>query len=122
MDLRRILLISDHPLIAEAIRSLVEKNANLKVIGVEPPSEETLAKVRTLRPDIVVLCDDEESPSTACTSLLDVEPQMRVIRLATDGNTIHIYDGHQVAARNAQDLVDALSSFMQSALGSVKQS
>ncbi len=49
-------------------------------------------------------------PSTVLPILLDAVPGVRIIRLTLDGNVIRVYDGHQVVARQARDLVDTFDA------------
>ncbi len=108
MTARRVLILSNQPLFAEGVRSLLTANDSLQVIGVEKYCESTLARVRELTPDIVILGDDKDMPPQLLTELLDV-PELRVVRVTLEGNVIHLYNGHQIVAHQAQDFVNLLN-------------
>lgn len=107
MRSRRILILSNQPLFAQAVRNLVESNGQMKVIGVRSYDSHTIGQLKALRPQIIVLGDEKDLPSTILPTLLDAMPGIRIIRLTLDGNVIRVYDCHHMIAHQANDLVDA---------------
>ncbi len=110
MRSRRIWILSNQPLFAQAVRNLVESYSRMKVIGVETYNDKTVERLKTLQPHIVLLGDEKDLPSTILPSLLDAMPGTRIIRLTLDGNVIRVYDCHHMMAHQANDLVDAFDS------------
>lgn len=108
MTTYRVLIISDQPLFAQGVRTLVETRTDVTVIGIETFGADTLARITSLQPNIIILGEDRNSFSALPLALLDAVPDVRVIRLSLDGNVIHVYDGHQFAAKSADDLVGTL--------------
>lgn len=104
---RRVLILSGQPLFAQALRNVVENSAS-EVVGVESYDEGTWARVQALQPDIIIL-DDADLPPLLLSGLLDYAPTVRVIRLTLQDNLMRVYDGQQLTAYQAQDLVDVLS-------------
>jgi DNA-binding NarL/FixJ family response regulator len=51
----RILLVDDHPIVRQGLRTLLEGRSGWEVVGEASDGIEALDKVETLRPDIVVL-------------------------------------------------------------------
>ena len=51
----RIVLADDHPLIREAIRSLLTGTSEFTLVGEAADGKECLARVRELRPEIVLV-------------------------------------------------------------------
>jgi DNA-binding NarL/FixJ family response regulator len=51
----RILIVDDHELMRRGIRNLLESNPRLQVCGEAADGEEGVAKVQSLKPDLVVL-------------------------------------------------------------------
>jgi DNA-binding NarL/FixJ family response regulator len=51
----RILIVDDHELMRRGIRSLLESNSRLQVCGEAADGEDGVAKVQSLKPDLVIL-------------------------------------------------------------------
>jgi DNA-binding NarL/FixJ family response regulator len=106
----RIVILSDQLLFAEGVRQIVEPNPNVQVVSVEKYAEDTLAKIRDLKPEIVLLGDNADLPNSLVVTLLDAIPDVRVVRLTLEGNMIHVYDRHQFTAQSKQDLIRVLDN------------
>ncbi|HYK98963.1 MAG TPA: response regulator transcription factor [Candidatus Acidoferrales bacterium] len=52
---RRVLIVEDHPLLAEALQTLLERRAGFEVVGTESTIAGMLARVARDAPDLVVL-------------------------------------------------------------------
>jgi DNA-binding NarL/FixJ family response regulator len=51
----RVLLADDHTLVRQGLRALLEREADIKIIGEATNGREVIKKAETLRPDIVVM-------------------------------------------------------------------
>ena len=51
----RVLLVDDHEMVREGLRSLLESYADIEVAGEAANGEEALEAVRTLQPSVVVM-------------------------------------------------------------------
>lgn len=51
----RVLLVDDEPLVREGIRVFLDREADVRVLGEARNGEEALARIRELRPDLVLL-------------------------------------------------------------------
>ena len=58
----KVLLVDDQKVIREQLKSYFEPAANLQVVDTAKDSIEALAKIKTLRPDVVLM--DVEMPET----------------------------------------------------------
>ena len=58
----RILIADDHPIFRSGLRSIIEADARLKVVGEAEDGESALACIRKLQPDVAVLDMDMPSP------------------------------------------------------------
>ena len=109
MPKQRIAILSSHTLFAEGLRYLIEAKGH-SVISIQPWTENTLAHIKELHPETVILGNDTELPPTVVTSLLEAVPGLRVIQLTLDNNTIHINGSRQLVVRSVDDLIHALDS------------
>jgi hypothetical protein len=109
----RVLIVSDQPLFAQGVRTLIETRTHAQVIGIESYNANILDCARLLRPDIIIFGEGEDLPPTLPLALLDTSPNLRVIRLSLDDNVMHVYDGHRRAANSADDLADSIDTFAQ---------
>ena len=50
-----IVMADDHPMIREGIRSMIERHANLKVLGEASGGAQALELVERLQPDVLLL-------------------------------------------------------------------
>jgi len=112
----RVLIVSDQPLFAQGIRTLVETRTRAEVIGTESYGVNILDCATRLQPDIIILVEDQNVPSLLPLALLDTSPNVRVVRLSLDGNIMHVYDGHRLAANSAEDLVSSVDTFTKTSL------
>ncbi len=68
MEPIRVLLADDHPVLRVGLRALLEQEPDIVVVGEASSGEEALARVASLRPDVVVLdCQmpDRSGPEVA---------------------------------------------------------
>jgi DNA-binding NarL/FixJ family response regulator len=118
----RILLVDDHPIVRQGLRTLLEGRSGWAVVGEASDGIEALDKVDTLHPDVVVL--DVTMPRMngldACrlmqqkTSALEIlivtqhdSPQM--MREALDAGA----RGYVVKSNAARDLLEAVEAVSQ---------
>jgi DNA-binding NarL/FixJ family response regulator len=92
MALIRVLLADDHALVLEGLRSLIDAERDLEVVGVASDGEAALAAVHALRPDVLVL--DLQMPNLgglACLSRIraaNLPTKVLVLSAFYDGDTI----------------------------------
>ena len=51
----RVLLVDDHELMREGLRSILEKERNLEVVGEASSGRDAVVRARALRPDVVIM-------------------------------------------------------------------
>jgi two-component system NarL family response regulator len=90
----RILLVDDHQIFREALRSLLERDRNLTVVGECGDSRDLLRLAGELSPDIV--CMDIGLPGDngvlATRQLLAVYPSIKIIALSTYTDAVYVLD------------------------------
>jgi DNA-binding NarL/FixJ family response regulator len=122
----RILLVDDHPIVRQGLRTLLEGRSGWEVVGEAADGLEALDKVDSLQPDIVVLdvtmprmngleaCRLIQQQKQKTTSALEVlfvtqhdSPQM--MREALDAGA----RGYVVKSNAARDLLEAVEAVSQ---------
>lgn len=88
----RILLADDHRLMLEAVRRVLDQEADLEVVGEIDTGTRVVPAVGNLRPDVVLL--DLRMPEldglTCLTRLRSLYPETRVVVLSTYADDAHI--------------------------------
>jgi DNA-binding NarL/FixJ family response regulator len=90
----RVLLVDDHRIFREALRSLLEQMPDILVVGEAGNGEEAIALARQLAPDIV--CMDIAMPGIngleATRELHAACPGIKVIALSTHADHVYVMD------------------------------
>ena len=120
----RILLVDDHPIVRQGLRTLLEGRPGWEVVGEASDGIEALDKVESLQPDVVVLDVTmprmnglqacrliQQKPKATALEVLFVtqhdSPQM--MREALDAGA----RGYVVKSNAARDLLDAVEAVSQ---------
>jgi DNA-binding NarL/FixJ family response regulator len=89
-----VVLVDDHQLVREGVREILEAEGDITVLGEAASSEEAVAQVVRLRPDVVLL--DVEIPGGDVT---DTVTRMRTLAPASQIVILSMYDGPQLLRR-----------------------
>ncbi len=88
----RLLLVDDHPIVLEGVRSRLAEESDLEVLGDAKDGQEAIKKARTLQPDIILL--DISMPGMngleAIVRLHKVVPQIKVVILTMHSSKEYI--------------------------------
>ncbi|WP_321363340.1 response regulator transcription factor [uncultured Celeribacter sp.] len=80
----RVLIVDDHPMVAEGIRALLESFDDLEIVGTLCNGREAVDQIKDLAPDVVLL--DLNMPQmgglTATELLLERRPETRILILS----------------------------------------
>ncbi len=97
----RILLVDDQTLIRQGIKTLLDLEPDLEVVGLAGNGREALAAAETLRPDVVLM--DVRMPEmdgvAATRALTERFPAVGVIILTTFDDEEYIFEGLKAGAR-----------------------
>jgi DNA-binding NarL/FixJ family response regulator len=114
----RILLADDHKIVREGLRTLINSQPDMQVVGEAANGKEVLVKARELKPDVVVMdLSMPELNGLQATERLKIErPEMKVVALTAHEDEAYLRQLCKVGAagyvlkRSAGDeLVKAIS-------------
>jgi DNA-binding NarL/FixJ family response regulator len=116
-DVLKIMLVDDHEIVRQGIRSLLEAQDDLEVVAEASGGEQAVEMVRTYKPDVVVM--DVRMPDgggvEACRAIKDVEPDIQVIMLTSFSDDEALFNSIMAGAAGfvlkqirGNDLVDAI--------------
>jgi two-component system nitrate/nitrite response regulator NarL len=88
MSTTRVLIADDHEAVRRGLRSVLEGNSELKVIGEAVNGEEAVEQVQRLKPDLVIL--DLSMP------ILDGLAAAREIKKFSPGTPIVVFSMHKI--------------------------
>jgi DNA-binding NarL/FixJ family response regulator len=121
----RVLLVEDHTIVRQGVRSLLETYPNLDVVGEAHDGEEAVMKVGNLQPAVVVMdINMPKMDGIAATRLIRTNyPHIAVLGLSVNAEGYH----HEAMLRagafevvSKEHAVDRLYSAIQRAVASVQ--
>ena len=84
MTRTRVLIVDDHPMVAEGIEAILETYDDLEVVGTLANGRELIEQIGSLKPDVVLL--DLNMPDvnglSATELVLENQPDMRILILS----------------------------------------
>ena len=112
-----VLIADDHGVVAEGLRSLIEAQADMKVVALVEDGREAVRRTMESGPDVVLM--DIAMPvlnGTEATRIIrERRPQTRVIMLSAYTDPVHVYRALQAGAAGyiakrsvAKEVVDAI--------------
>lgn len=117
MEMIRILLVDDHPVVRSGLRLLLEKERDLAVIGEAENGARAVEQALTLHPDVIVMditlpdFDGIEATRRICGKMLDA----RVLALTMHGEETYLVPflqaggmGYVRKSSSDRDLVEAI--------------
>lgn len=89
----RVLLVDDHPLVLHTLRGLLQAYPNIEVVGQATDGEESIARVRQLKPDIVLMdIFMQKMDGVTASRLIKAEfPEVIVLGLSAKAKHYDIY-------------------------------
>jgi DNA-binding NarL/FixJ family response regulator len=108
--MKRIFMLSTHPLFSQGVESLLRQETGLEVVGRETDVDKAVERIRELQPDVVIVdsADPTCDPTLAVMRILREGVGTKVIGLNLQDNTVCIYRGEQRVVKEVKDLVEAI--------------
>jgi DNA-binding NarL/FixJ family response regulator len=106
----RVLIVGNHPLFYHGISNMLRKQEGIKVVGVAKNGEAIQRLIRVMRPDVVVVDDNEArlQASNPTPAIRAIDPSLRIILLSLGENSMSIFRSHFVESAGLPDLVSAI--------------
>jgi DNA-binding NarL/FixJ family response regulator len=108
--MRRIFILSSHPLFSQGVENLLRRESRLEVVGREVDVDKAMERIKELQPDVVIL--DGGDPAYNLTievmHILREGAGTKVIGLNLQDNKMFIYRGEQRVVKEVADLVEAI--------------
>ena len=106
-DPRRVLIVSSHPLFREGLRSLLqERRPGVEAIGLATSTDEALAALDSLAPDLVIVDHDDEAVNREefLAHFVEGERAMRVMLVSLkEADRAVVYDRRTLTASQVED-------------------
>ena len=111
---QRVLIVSNHALFGQGLRSLLEtrKGSNVEVVSVVSSLEEAMAALAKLNPDLVVVDYDDErlNREEFLAHFVEGDKKLTMVLLSLqDGGEAIVYDRRALAATQIDDWFDEWS-------------
>ena len=108
--MRRVFILSNHPLFGQGVESLLRREARLEIVGQETDLDQAVERIKEIRPDVVILDCAEPAcdPTPAVMRILREGLGTKVIGLNLQDNTLYIYRGEQRLVKEVKDLIEAI--------------
>jgi DNA-binding NarL/FixJ family response regulator len=118
----RILLVDDHPIVRQGLKTLLEGHSDWQVIGEAADGAEAIEKAKKLNPDVMVL--DVTMPVMngleACRVLRSQTPQLEILFVTQHDSPQMMREALEAGARGyvvksnaARDLLEAVEAVSQ---------
>lgn len=96
----RLLLVDDHPIVREGIKSALSTRKNIQIVGEAATGEEALIKARKLKPDVILM--DINMPGMsgleASRRLRKSVPESKILALTMHENREYVLEMSQLGA------------------------
>ena len=102
----RAYIVYHHALFAQGVRSVLEAQEGVQVVGMESNVGKALKAVRSLRPEVVLV--EESSANKVHWPLLQLATTGRVVTLSLDHAFATVYDQHRMPISDPVSLANAI--------------
>lgn len=104
----RVFILAREPLFAQGVRSLLQEQAGIEVVGTATVGPEAMAQLRVVAPDVVVVEAKGEEQGALVAEILETFPTVKVVGLTPEDNRLHIYYAQMRYSRQVEDFLEAI--------------
>jgi DNA-binding NarL/FixJ family response regulator len=113
----RILIADDHAVVAEGLRSLIDAQSDMEVVGLADNGREAVKKALEAKPDLVVMdiAMPELNGIEATRIIRKTHAEVRVVMLSMHSNSVHVHralgagaGGYVLKESVGRELLDAI--------------
>jgi DNA-binding NarL/FixJ family response regulator len=110
VSMKRVFVLSCHPLFGQGVELLLSQEAGLDIVGRETDLDRAIERIQELRPDVVIVDSNDSAYDLALVVMRILRERLptRVIGLNLQENILCIYHGEQRVIKRLQDLVEAI--------------
>ncbi len=108
MSTCRVFILTEHPLFAEGVETLLQEQPGLEVVGIGEVSPQTFARIQEMAPDVVVVGASGDEQESLVARVFQALPGLKVVALNLDDNRIYIHYRQMKVGRQVEDLVEAI--------------
>lgn len=110
--MKRIFMLSNHPLFSEGVATLLRSEGGLDLLGRESDTEKAVEQIRLLHPDVIIVDAGEMqyAMNPLIMRILQENFAAKVIGLNLKDNTLCVYRGEQRPVHEVADLMHAIES------------
>jgi hypothetical protein len=100
----RLILVCEPHLLGEGLERILTSLSGIDFIGSWPIDSGIPSRLSQQRPDILLIGDDErrsESVTRLIAQILEMFPELSIIRVSMQNNTLQVYSSQRMPARTA---------------------
>ena len=102
----RTYILFRNALFAQGVRSVLERESDVRIVGMANDFAEAIKAVQALRPDVILV--EEPIHSKMNLSFLEAADASRIVAISLQHVFATVYDHHRMAVAEPSDLVKAI--------------
>jgi chemotaxis response regulator CheB len=105
-----VLVFSDQTLLADGVEDVLRQEAGVEILGRETDPVHALQSIAQIHPDVVILAGPKaaEEFASAVMAFLQREPAVKIVEVALESNTLHIYGKEVRMVREVRGLLEVI--------------
>ncbi len=103
----RVFIFSNHSLFSQGIKTLLDAEASMEVVGWETDPVKAVACIQIMQPDAILVISKGRSNCLTPDGRLFLRAggKAKIIELQLDDNNVSVYCGEQVVIQEVSDLI-----------------